>query len=219
MLKTSDGQRIAIDPSEVDERQWSDVSLMPEGLAETMGEQDLVDLLAFLTTLRKPVSIVGLAQARRAGGRGRGRVRPLDLSKPINPQVGPKGPDGQTLSWRRLTADAEGRIDLAPFAAERGTGSGAVYLYTPVTAPVDQAGPAGPRYRAEDVRVWLGGRELVLDAAPTTRPRTDVGRAAEGHVRPRPPRARRFGRSSRPSSPTSRSSSLRPRPTSVSAAR
>ena len=32
---------------------------MPEGLAETMTDQELADLLSFLSTLRQPVSIVG----------------------------------------------------------------------------------------------------------------------------------------------------------------
>ena len=35
---------------------------MPEGLAQTMTDQELVDLLAFLTTLKQPVSIVGQYQ-------------------------------------------------------------------------------------------------------------------------------------------------------------
>ena len=36
---------------------------MPEGLAQTMTDQELVDLLAYLTTLKQPVSIVGQYQA------------------------------------------------------------------------------------------------------------------------------------------------------------
>ena len=32
---------------------------MPEGLAQTMTDRDLVDLLVYLTTLKQPVSIVG----------------------------------------------------------------------------------------------------------------------------------------------------------------
>ena len=47
MLKTAEGQRVAIRPGEVEDRKTSDVSLMPEGLAETMTDQDLVDLLAY----------------------------------------------------------------------------------------------------------------------------------------------------------------------------
>src|SRR5262249_53159086 len=62
VLKTAEGQRIVIRTGDVEARSGSDVSLMPEGLAETMSDQDLVDLLAFLSSLRQPVSIVGQYQ-------------------------------------------------------------------------------------------------------------------------------------------------------------
>ena len=75
---------------DIEDRKTSDVSLMPEGLAQTMSDQQLVDLLAILSTLRKPVSIVGQyhvigpltepggvpADRRRCQDRpGRGRAR------------------------------------------------------------------------------------------------------------------------------------------------
>jgi hypothetical protein len=40
-------------PSEILSRQRSRLSLMPEDLANTMTEQQMVDVLAFLTTLKK----------------------------------------------------------------------------------------------------------------------------------------------------------------------
>ena len=62
VIKTADGQRISVDPRSIEDRRTSDVSLMPEGLAQTMTTQELVDLLSYLTTLRQPVSIVGQYQ-------------------------------------------------------------------------------------------------------------------------------------------------------------
>ncbi len=59
ILKTAEGQRVTLQPSSIEDRRTSDVSLMPEGLAQTMTDEELVDLLAYLTTLRQPVSIVG----------------------------------------------------------------------------------------------------------------------------------------------------------------
>ena len=53
------GNGSAIRPADIEDRKVSEVSLMPEGLAQTMSDQELVDLLAFLSTLRQPVSIVG----------------------------------------------------------------------------------------------------------------------------------------------------------------
>ena len=62
VIKTADGQRVSVDPRSIEDRRTSDVSLMPEGLAQTMTTQELVDLLSYLTTLRRPVSIVGQYQ-------------------------------------------------------------------------------------------------------------------------------------------------------------
>ena len=63
VIKTADGQRVSLEPRSVEDRRTSDVSLMPEGLAQTMTTQEVVDLLSYLTTLRRPVSIVGEYQA------------------------------------------------------------------------------------------------------------------------------------------------------------
>ena len=59
ILKSADGERFTVNPADIEERKFSEVSLMPEGLAQTMSDQDLVDLLAFLGALKLPVSIVG----------------------------------------------------------------------------------------------------------------------------------------------------------------
>ena len=99
VLKTAEGQRVAIRPAEIEDRKQSEVSLMPEGLAQTMSDEDFVDLLAFLEHAqaagehRRPVP--GRPARRRAAGegsivrrgragvasdgrrRGPGRLRPL----------------------------------------------------------------------------------------------------------------------------------------------
>ncbi len=168
VLKTADGERIAVRTAEIDDRKTSDVSLMPEGLAESLGEQDLVDLLAFLTTLKQPVSIVGQFQAIGPVAEPNGKPA-LDPSKRVDPKAGVKGPDGQTLSWRRLTADAEGRIDLTPLGAN--DPSKAVYLHAPVASSVEQKARLVLDTKA-DVRAWLGGKELSLPAPSEDGPRS-----------------------------------------------
>ncbi|GIW89160.1 MAG: hypothetical protein KatS3mg108_3484 [Isosphaeraceae bacterium] len=91
-LKFPDGQRTTVPLAEIEERTLSDVSLMPEGLTEALSEDDLVDLLAYLTTLRTPVSVIGQ----------------VELAGPWNAPPA----TGQTLVYRRATADAEGRVVL-----------------------------------------------------------------------------------------------------------
>ena len=116
MIKTADGQRVGVRPGEVEDRKTSDVSLMPEGLAQTMSVQELVDLLAYLSTLREPVSIVGQYHVLGPAGRARrraGACRPggkVDLSATV------RGPHGRDLAWRRLDANAEGLVDLTAMA-------------------------------------------------------------------------------------------------------
>ena len=155
VIKTATGERITLRSADIEEKRFSEVSLMPEGLAESMGEKDLVDLLAFLTTLKQPVSIVGQVQAvgplpeRAIDAVAIGR---LDPAKPVATA------DGEH-TWRRLTADAEGRINLAALAAPDAQGE--FLLYTPVSSPVEQ--PARLVLETTGrVQAWLDGKELAL---------------------------------------------------------
>lgn len=161
VLKTAEGQRIEIDPGDIDERRTSDVSLMPEGLAQQMTDAQLVDLLAFLETLKQPVSIVGEFQA----------VGPLaeadddlavDPAGPIDTSLPVRGADGRSQSWRRLRADAEGRIDLSALAGPEP--DRAVYLHSPVVSPADLPATLVVDSPASGLRAWLDGEELDLPA-------------------------------------------------------
>ena len=136
-LKLADGQRVEVQPSEVEARRHAEISLMPEGLAEALHEQELVDLLAYMSGLRAPVSIVGVARATASVAE----------------------PDGET-TWTRVVADAEGRLDLAGFAA--GGGDDAIYVEIPITSNTLQDARLvldGPT----EVRAWLDGQPLELD--------------------------------------------------------
>ncbi len=138
VLKTAEGQRITIRPAQIEDRKTSDVSLMPEGLAETMSDQEIVDLLTFLGTLKQPVSIIGQYQA----------VGPL-ADKAIDPSVRLDHPervasaDGKPLAWRRLDANAESIADLSILAGDD-PAKGA-YVHAPIASPADQERPARDR--------------------------------------------------------------------------
>ena len=100
VLKTAVGERVALPIGSIEDRRTSDVSLMPDGLAQTLTEGELVDLIAFLSTLRQPVAIVGAVprpgadprvgrrhaarpdRIRGPGGRGRRRAGPQALVAP-----------------------------------------------------------------------------------------------------------------------------------------
>ena len=159
VLKTAEGQRITVDPAEIEQKRSSDVSLMPEGLAQQLTDDQIVDLLAFLETLRRPVSIVGEVQAvgPLADGDDGPAVDPeanLDTSLPV------RGGDGRVQNWRRLRADAEGRIDLSALAGD--DPAMAVYLHAPVVSPADLGTSLVLDTPAVDLRAWLDGRPITI---------------------------------------------------------
>ena len=183
VLKTAEGQRITVDPAEIDQKRSSDVSLMPEGLAQQLTDDQIVDLLAFLETLKRPVSIIGEVQA----------VGPL-ADAPEGPAVDPaadldtalpvRGADGRVQNWRRLRADAEGRIDLSALGGD--DPDLAVYLHAPVSAPADLAATLVLDTPAADLRAWLDGQPLELPDPsgddPTRSVPVDLSRGAHDLV-------------------------------------
>jgi putative membrane-bound dehydrogenase-like protein len=167
VLKLADGKRVTLRGAEVEEKKVSEVSLMPEGLAETMGEQDLVDVLAFLSTLKVPVSIVGQFQALGPVAEASGKTL-LDPQASVDAARPVKGPDGQTYTWRRIKANAEGLVDLSPLTAN--DPGKVVYLHAPVVSSVEQSARFVLDTKA-DVKVWLGGKLLELPAQKDDAPR------------------------------------------------
>jgi putative membrane-bound dehydrogenase-like protein len=64
-IEDADAKRIRIPKSDIDDRKPSDVSLMPNGLAEGLSKQDFADVIAYLESLKdKPAE-----PAKAAGGR------------------------------------------------------------------------------------------------------------------------------------------------------
>ena len=171
VVKTADGERVTVATADVEERRTSETSLMPENLAATMSDGDLVDLLAYLEMLRRPVGVVGRLQA-------------------VGPVAG-DGPDaaGDSPTWRRIDADAEGRIDLGPLLAP---GKAAPRP----RRPGDRVNPAPRRPRRprhsspgripdDDARLSKAAR-LRRRAGRTLKPRRSVGRMNRYRFVPRP---------------------------------
>lgn len=55
-IEDAEAKRTRIAKAEIDERKTSDVSLMPNGLAEGLSTQDFADLISYLETLKEPAS-------------------------------------------------------------------------------------------------------------------------------------------------------------------
>ena len=167
VLKTADGKRQVIRPGDVEDRKVTEVSLMPEGLAEAMSDRDLVDLLAFLATLKEPVSVVGQYQA----------IGPVSGEGPLTPKSPIPGEGSRKPAWRRLTANAEGAVDLSLLTGE--DAGKAAYLETPVLAPEDIDAKLVLDTTA-DLKAWLDGKELTLPASSGDQPRTVPVRLTKG---------------------------------------
>jgi putative membrane-bound dehydrogenase-like protein len=177
VLKLADGQRMPINPADVESRRLSEISLMPEGLAEGMTEDDLVDLLAFLATLRQPVSIVGLAQAAGPFDEhaGKPEFEPADADG-----VRPLASGGTSSAWRRVTADAEGRLDLTPLIGE--DAGKAAYLLVPVRSPAAQKARLVIDTKA-DATAYLDGKPIALASPRDGEPRSAALDLPEGASR------------------------------------
>jgi putative heme-binding domain-containing protein len=174
-LKTAEGKRVRLATNEIEDKKTSDVSLMPEGLAETMSDQDLVDLLAFLATLRQPVSIVGQYQAagplssRDAARLVEGK-NSLDTSRPLSAA-------GKSLTWRRLSANAESLVDLSSLVGN--DASQGVLLHTPIFSANQQNGRLVIDTKAP-AQVWLNGQGVALSGAGENAPRSAEVRLPQG---------------------------------------
>jgi putative membrane-bound dehydrogenase-like protein len=166
VLKTADGKRQVVRPADVEERKVTEVSLMPEGLAEAMTDRDLADLLAFLATLKEPVSIVGQYQII-----GPAAARDDAPMTPKSPSAAGK------LVWRRALADAEGLVDLSTWAGD--DPSKFAFLEAPVLAPEDIDARLVLDTPA-DLKAWLDGKELSIPAPTGDQPRTVSLRLARG---------------------------------------
>ena len=103
-----------------------------------------------------------------------GRAEVLAVAEKDGPAIDPAAKFDASkkvgdASWRRIDADAEGRLDLA--ASAGADASKVVYIHVPVTSAsdlpsrlvIDAPGP---------VRAWLGGKEITLSEATADAPRS-----------------------------------------------
>ena len=179
VLKTAAGERIVLAPGSIEDRRTSDVSLMPEGLAQSMTDRELVDLLVYLTTLRSPVSIVGqyhvVGPLSEAGdGPRMSPASAVDLDASVDDGRGHK------LSWRRMNANAEGLIDPTTMASADPKKGASLYAYTPIVSPTAQKARLVLDTPAE-VAAWLNGKAVPLSGARDKgEPRSAIVHLAQG---------------------------------------
>ena len=160
VLKTASGERVVIPTGSIEDRRTADVSLMPDGLAQTLSESELVDLVAFLHTLRQPVAIAGqyhvLGPVSEAGGPAR-----IDPAATVDLDTTVDDGRGNKLAWRRVNANAEGLIDLSAIAGGDPKPGDCAYLYAPLVSPVAQRARLVLDTPAE-ATAWVNGKPVNL---------------------------------------------------------
>jgi hypothetical protein len=143
-----------------------------------MTDQELVDLVAYLTTLKQPVSIIGQYQAVGPIQEANGRpvfepIAKLDLHGAVNDGR------GRELTWRRMSANAEGQIDVSPLIS--GDSKNAAYVWVPVVSPVAQKSKLVVDTPA-NIGVWLDGKPVGFSGKGDDKnePRSAVVDLSEG---------------------------------------
>ena len=175
VLKNAEGDRIIVPAREIASKTAMAVSLMPEGLVQNLTNQELVDLLAFLSKLKQPAVTV---QEWQVAGPFAADVGQAGPENGINLKATYAGKDGKKVGWSKLTADREGRVDLE---SALGTRQAAAFLYAPVSSKAAQEGacvvllPAGARASG-----WVNGKEVKFQAgAAPADPKTMLPSSAD----------------------------------------
>ncbi len=145
ILTTATGQQLRVPKAHIAARRVADNSLMPEGLAQSMTTRDLVDLLAYLESLKQPVATASLyfllgpfdGDAPRLPSDRDGLI---DVTQPVRQK------DRASADWQRRESDARGVLYLDDlFAASSGPAKPSnrkIYCYVPIQSPVAQTGRA-----------------------------------------------------------------------------
>jgi putative membrane-bound dehydrogenase-like protein len=163
-LRDGNGKDTVIDKKDIDARAKSPKSIMPEDLVGAMTEDDLVDLVAYLYTLKEPVMSLDhwyIAGAFDAAEGGLDRV--FEPEKEVKLESTYEGKFGK-VTWRTVRPNDQGYFDLQAFYS--GQSNNIVsYLYREVESPADQE--AAILLGSDDgVKLWLNG-ELVHTSTQT----------------------------------------------------
>lgn len=161
-LRDANGKDTTIAKKDIDGPiRKSNVSIMPEDIVAGLTEDELIDLVAYLETLKvaafTPDSfhIVGPFAAK-------------DMDAALDTEFGPEMTEFESkmkfrsktemLSWKTIRPGGQGYFDLAAMHGNAGNNS-ASYMYAEIESPVEQAGEVllGPD---DGARLWINGKEV-----------------------------------------------------------
>ncbi|HEY7310566.1 MAG TPA: PVC-type heme-binding CxxCH protein [Gemmataceae bacterium] len=157
-LRDANGKDTKIDKKDIETREKSPKSLMPDDLLVYMTEDDLVDIVAYLFEQKTPAlgmdwwHIIGPFD-NGAADAGFDKVYPPE--KDVDPKASYEGKSGN-VRWKTVKADAKGYVDLQAFFAPASSQI-VSYLYRDIESPADQE--ATILLGADDcARLWVNGQ-------------------------------------------------------------
>ena len=160
ILRDANGKDTKIDLNQIDERRKSLKSLMPEDLIGYMTEDELVDVVEYLFTLKTPALSFDwwhIAGPFDNGDNDAGLDKVFPPEKGVDLLATYDGKLGK-VAWKTVKPDGQGYVDLQAFYAPNSNGI-VSYLYREIESPADQE--ATILLGADDgCKLWLNGAQV-----------------------------------------------------------
>ncbi len=167
-LRDANGKDTTIPKKDIDgDIRKLKTSLMPEDIVAALSEDELVDLVAYLETLKVP-SLTPDTFAMVGPFPARDMIVALDSA--YGPELGPfdpkahflvqNGSEVKKLTWTMLHPNGQGYFDLAARHGQAATNS-ASYMYAEIQSPVEQDSEIllGPD---DGARLWVNDHEVFI---------------------------------------------------------
>jgi putative membrane-bound dehydrogenase-like protein len=138
------------------------VSIMPEDIVAALTEDELVDLVAYLETLK---TAAFTPEAMHLAGPFPAASMEAALDTAFGPEKGPFDPAARfgAVAWKSIRPDGQGYFDLAARHGAAATNS-ASYLYVEFDSPAEQN--AEVLLGSDDgAKLWLNGKEVFATRA------------------------------------------------------
>ena len=159
VLRNATGAEVSVAKNNIESRQIGTLSLMPGGLLENLGEQDKLDLIAFLSRLGKP----GEFDASKGGVARRWRIYTFthtDQQHGKNNDVWEKPLTDKM--WQPTYSLASGKLTRAALqeASQREFWVGTLDVFAATEIQIAKAGPVKLKLDTAAGEVWIDGAKI-----------------------------------------------------------
>jgi hypothetical protein len=160
VLRDAEGRDTRIPAKSIEKRTKGDKSLMPDDLVRLLSEDELVDLVEYLSTLKTPALAIDRWDIIGPFDNGKGME---GLDKVFPPEKGPidlkakyDGKNGKAVSWGTVKAEAGGYVDLKAHFSQDSSNI-VSYLTCEIESPAEQ--DAVVLLGSDDgAKLWVDGR-------------------------------------------------------------